>query len=206
MEQQVTEGLGEGGVLPILKHIPGHGRAMADSHLSLTVVDTPKNELESIDFAAGLYTVRGTNRSANIDRTTPNPEDNSSNMVFAKLMFTPNDSNRLRLTLDHQDGETDWNVARRLQGLIDTPLNSKGVRQAEGWRPYFDRIRLAAIYSSSLQRAIDTAAFATGRPARPTHPQANLHARANPQVRNCSMQRGFHSTAPKCRSTTGWWT
>ena len=48
----VTEGLGEGGILPVLKHIPGHGRAMADSHLSLPVVDTPKNELESIDFAA----------------------------------------------------------------------------------------------------------------------------------------------------------
>ncbi len=48
----VTEGLQEGGILPILKHIPGHGRAMADSHLSLPVVDTPKNELESIDFAA----------------------------------------------------------------------------------------------------------------------------------------------------------
>jgi beta-N-acetylhexosaminidase len=48
----VAEGLEEGGILPILKHIPGHGRAMADSHLSLPVVDTPKNELESIDFAA----------------------------------------------------------------------------------------------------------------------------------------------------------
>jgi len=48
----VTEGLEQGGILPILKHIPGHGRAMADSHLALPVVDTPKNELESIDFAA----------------------------------------------------------------------------------------------------------------------------------------------------------
>ena len=50
--REVTEGLQEGGILPILKHIPGHGRALADSHLSLPVVDTPKNELESIDFAA----------------------------------------------------------------------------------------------------------------------------------------------------------
>ncbi len=48
----VTEGLEEGGILPILKHIPGHGRAMADSHLSLPVVDTSKTELESTDFAA----------------------------------------------------------------------------------------------------------------------------------------------------------
>jgi beta-N-acetylhexosaminidase len=48
----VTEGLEQGGILPILKHIPGHGRAMADSHLSLPKVDTPKDELERIDFAA----------------------------------------------------------------------------------------------------------------------------------------------------------
>jgi beta-N-acetylhexosaminidase len=48
----VTEGLEQGGILPILKHIPGHGRATADSHLALPMVDTPQSELESIDFAA----------------------------------------------------------------------------------------------------------------------------------------------------------
>ena len=48
----VTEGLGEGGILPVLKHIPGHGRATTDSHLRLPTVDTPKNELERTDFAA----------------------------------------------------------------------------------------------------------------------------------------------------------
>jgi beta-N-acetylhexosaminidase len=48
----VAQGLEQGGILPILKHIPGHGRAMADSHLSLPVVDAPCSELESIDFAA----------------------------------------------------------------------------------------------------------------------------------------------------------
>ena len=48
----VTEGLATGGVLPVLKHIPGHGRATADSHLRLPVVDTPRAELERTDFAA----------------------------------------------------------------------------------------------------------------------------------------------------------
>jgi len=48
----VTEGLEQGGVLPILKHIPGHGRAMADSHLQLPTVDTAESELQRIDFAA----------------------------------------------------------------------------------------------------------------------------------------------------------
>jgi beta-N-acetylhexosaminidase len=48
----VTEGLEQGGVLPVLKHIPGHGRATADTHFKLPVVDTSKAELESSDFAA----------------------------------------------------------------------------------------------------------------------------------------------------------
>src|SRR5579859_6401533 len=48
----VTEGLEQGGILPVLKHIPGHGRATADSHLRLPTVDTPPNELETTDFAA----------------------------------------------------------------------------------------------------------------------------------------------------------
>jgi beta-N-acetylhexosaminidase len=48
----VTEGLEQGGVLPVLKHIPGHGRATADTHFKLPVVDTPTAELERTDFAA----------------------------------------------------------------------------------------------------------------------------------------------------------
>ena len=48
----VTGGLEEGGVLPILKHIPGHGRATADSHFRLPTVDTSREELERTDFAA----------------------------------------------------------------------------------------------------------------------------------------------------------
>lgn len=48
----VTEGLEQGGVLPVLKHIPGHGRATADTHFKLPTVDTPWDELERTDFAA----------------------------------------------------------------------------------------------------------------------------------------------------------
>ncbi|PVM91099.1 beta-N-acetylhexosaminidase [Caulobacter radicis] len=46
-----AEGLLAGGVLPIIKHIPGHGRAMADSHLELPVVKAKLAELEARDFA-----------------------------------------------------------------------------------------------------------------------------------------------------------
>jgi beta-N-acetylhexosaminidase len=45
------EGLIAGGVLPVVKHIPGHGRARADSHLDLPVVETPYDELDAWDFA-----------------------------------------------------------------------------------------------------------------------------------------------------------
>ncbi len=48
----VTNGLAQGGVLPVLKHIPGHGRATADSHFQLPTVDTPAAELAKTDFAA----------------------------------------------------------------------------------------------------------------------------------------------------------
>ncbi len=40
-----------GGVLPVLKHIPGYGRATSDSHLSLPCVNEPIAELEAKDFA-----------------------------------------------------------------------------------------------------------------------------------------------------------
>ena len=48
----VTEGLMAGGVLPVLKHIPGHGRATADSHHRLPIVATDRATLEKTDFAA----------------------------------------------------------------------------------------------------------------------------------------------------------
>lgn len=44
------EGFMETGVLPVIKHIPGHGRACADSHLELPVVDTDAATLRASDF------------------------------------------------------------------------------------------------------------------------------------------------------------
>jgi beta-N-acetylhexosaminidase len=48
----VAQGLADGGVLPVLKHIPGHGRATADSHAKLPVVNTDRATLDATDFAA----------------------------------------------------------------------------------------------------------------------------------------------------------
>ncbi len=46
-----AEGLMAGGVAPVMKHVPGHGRARADSHLELPVVTASREDLEAVDFA-----------------------------------------------------------------------------------------------------------------------------------------------------------
>lgn len=50
MGRAVSEGLLAGGVLPIIKHIPGHGRADLDSHLALPLVDADLDRLRAVDF------------------------------------------------------------------------------------------------------------------------------------------------------------
>ncbi len=47
----VCEGLLAGGVLPVIKHLPGYGRAQVDGHIELPVVDAPRADLERVDFA-----------------------------------------------------------------------------------------------------------------------------------------------------------
>lgn len=46
----VAEGLMDGGVVPVIKHIPGHGRATCDSHLALPVVGEAAGVLNETDF------------------------------------------------------------------------------------------------------------------------------------------------------------
>tara|TARA_R110002049_G_scaffold23545_4_gene83423 strand:+ start:15788 stop:16795 length:1008 start_codon:yes stop_codon:yes gene_type:complete len=47
----VADGLLAGGVLPVMKHLPGHGRATLDSHHDLPRVAAPRTDLEAVDFA-----------------------------------------------------------------------------------------------------------------------------------------------------------
>lgn len=61
----------------------------------------------------------GSNNAPNIDRTTPNPEDNASNAVLAKLVFAPSEGQRLRLIFDHLDRDIDWTV---LSAIAKPPL------------------------------------------------------------------------------------
>lgn len=48
--QVMAEAMLEGGVQPVIKHIPGHGRAGADSHLALPQVDAAHSTLSASDF------------------------------------------------------------------------------------------------------------------------------------------------------------
>jgi beta-N-acetylhexosaminidase len=51
LAEAVARGLLAGGVAPVIKHIPGHGRTTADSHLALPVVAASRQELSASDFA-----------------------------------------------------------------------------------------------------------------------------------------------------------
>ncbi|MEQ8710406.1 MAG: beta-N-acetylhexosaminidase [Rhodospirillales bacterium] len=50
LADEVCEGLAMAGVMPVIKHIPGHGRAMSDSHLDLPIVGADTDTLEKTDF------------------------------------------------------------------------------------------------------------------------------------------------------------
>jgi hemoglobin/transferrin/lactoferrin receptor protein len=53
---------------------------------------------------------KGAIDAPNVTRTVPNPQDTGSDAVLAKLVWQPDDSHRVRLTLDHLDARVDTNV------------------------------------------------------------------------------------------------
>ncbi|MCY4114464.1 MAG: histidine phosphatase family protein [Chloroflexi bacterium] len=61
-------------------------------------------------------------------------------------------------------GETDWNLTERIQGQVDVPLNSTGIRQVSHLARRLEDVRIDAIYSSDLARTHETARLiAAGR-------------------------------------------
>ncbi len=51
ISRSVAQGLVDAGIMPVLKHMPGHGRAVLDSHLELPIVTASQTDLRATDFA-----------------------------------------------------------------------------------------------------------------------------------------------------------
>ena len=71
-------------------------------------------------------------------------------------------------------GETDWNRDNRFQGHADTPLNEAGRRQARELAADLEAERFAAVYSSPLRRAHETATILAERRGLPVRPSNAL--------------------------------
>lgn len=78
-------------------------------------------------------------------------------------------------------GETDWNVARKLQGWRDIPLNPTGIAQANALALALQPARfphaIHAVVSSDLSRALETARIGAARFALPVLTDAGLRER-----------------------------
>jgi len=59
-------------------------------------------------------------------------------------------------------GETEWNVEEVFRGRIDVELNESGVREAELLAEYLSGVKVEAVYSSPLRRALKTAEMIAG--------------------------------------------
>ncbi len=59
-------------------------------------------------------------------------------------------------------GETDWNRTEVFRGRIDVGLNETGMKQAELLGAYLGKVKIDAVYSSPLKRALKTAEVIAG--------------------------------------------
>ena len=94
-------------------------------------------------------------------------------------------------------GETEWNVLHRFQGLSDIPLNDTGRQQAGFAKNGLQNITLDAIYTSPLQRAVETAEIIRGDRNIPVYPTDGLQEMGVGEWEGLkSIRAGMMSGAP----------
>jgi alpha-ribazole phosphatase len=71
-------------------------------------------------------------------------------------------------------GQTDWNIEMRFQGREDVPLNAEGRRQANLLSCYLEQEKFAAIFTSPLSRAVETAEIIAAKHGLIPHPVDGL--------------------------------
>ena len=80
----------------------------------------------------------------------------------------------MTLVLVARHGETDWNAEHRFQGHADRPLNARGREQADALAELLDDVPLAAVVSSDLMRARETAEVVSARHGLPVRVEPEL--------------------------------
>lgn len=151
-----AEGLLQGGVLPVVKHIPGHGRAMADSHKEPPKVDVPLEELRRHDFgpfkalrdmpmamtAHVVYTAIDPDRPATVSRKVID-EIVRGEIGFEGLLLSDD------LSMEALSGDFGKRAALVLEGGCDVVLHCNGA---------MDEMRAVAARTPELRgRALERA-------------------------------------------------
>ncbi|WP_328805377.1 TonB-dependent hemoglobin/transferrin/lactoferrin family receptor [Rhizorhabdus histidinilytica] len=90
---------------------------------------------------------KGSNGAPNATRTEPNPQDTRSNAVLGKLVWSPDDANRVRLTLDHLDDHVRSNVLSGVAAVPTSPTSVLAVFARDRTRR--DRVTLDWLYKGS---------------------------------------------------------
>lgn len=129
-----AEGMLSGGVLPVVKHIPGHGRAKVDSHHLLPIVDEPLDVLEATDFAPfvaladlpAAMTAHLVYRAIDPDRPATQSPDVIGGVIrgligFDGLLFSDD------LSMNALSGSLGTRAARSLEAGCDIALHCSGV-------------------------------------------------------------------------------
>lgn len=119
MARAAAEGLLDGGVLPVVKHIPGHGRAGVDSHVGLPVVDADADALRRVDFAAFVALADlPMAMTAHVIYTAFDPDRPAtlSPIVVGEVIRTEIGFDGLLMTDDLSMGALDGTLAERTSG------------------------------------------------------------------------------------------